>query len=573
MDKKLFVLSVLIILIVLIMPGCTNKKQIIEKDNSIEKTEENKINNMIKDMTLEEKIGQLLMPDFRKWKGKRVTAINHEIASIIKDYHIGGVILFEENFEGRNQTKQLIQSFQSMAKIPLMFAVDQEGGLITRIPFFPKMPGNMALGATGNSEIARKVGLAIGSELNRLGIHINFGPVLDINNNPDNPVIGVRSFGDNIENVTKMGLAYMTGLNEAGVAAVGKHFPGHGDVNLDSHYILPSSTKTLIQLSELELIPFQATIDNGIQGIMTAHITFSQIDLETAKSIKDGLPIEIPATLSYEIMNDLLREKMGFKGLLFTDAMNMSAVSNHFKSVDSAIRAINAGADVLLMPINLKLVYEGLIEAVKSGKISENRINESVSRILKLKMDYVFDSNNDNKIIVDAVEAMKIEQEAINLSITLVKNEGIIPLEIGNNEKIAIIGFDDSDVKHMKNAVRRNYWNVKTIVLNKDTNYMGKLGRSLKNKLDDVEWIIVVTNTANVKDDMWKVYVTQSIIEHGIPTIVVAARNPYDAIYLEGKYVFIAQYDNGILSFNATSDVIFGKLEPTGKLPVELVKN
>ena len=571
-------LIALMILVVIVMVGCNNNSgsnltEITKADNTSKEAAENKISSMLKNMSLEEKIGQLLMPDFREWDGKKVTVINDEIASTIKDYHIGGIILFKENFQGRNQTKQLLQSFQTAAEIPLMFAVDQEGGLVTRIPFAPRMPGNMALGATGNTELARKVGLAIGSELNSLGIQINFGPVLDINSNPDNPVIGVRSFGDSVENVTKMGLAYMKGLNEAGVAAVGKHFPGHGDVDLDSHYVLPKSKKTLVQLRELELKPFQAAINNGIQGIMTAHIAFNQIEPGTVKSIKDGLPVEIPATLSSKIMDDLLRKEMRFEGLLFTDAMSMNAVTNHFEPVDAAIRAVNAGADIVLMPADLETVYNGLIEAVNSGKIPLKRIDESVTRILKFKAAYVFDSSNDNKIVLDAVEDFSIEKEAANLSITVVKDDGIIPLKINDNEKIAIIGFDDNNVNSLKNAVQKNYWNVKTIVLNKSLNYTGKLLDNQKEQLGDVSKIIAVISTANSKGDSWQTDTIQNIIDQGITTIVVTARNPNDAAKLKGQYAFIAQYDTGVASFDATSDVIFGKMAAKGKLPIKLRNN
>lgn len=578
MNIKRLTLNVILILAVIVMIGCSNNTvnnlaEIAKANNASKEVIENEIDRMIKKMSLEEKVGQLLMPDFREWDGNKVTVINSEIESAIKDYHIGGIILFKENFQGRNQTIQLLQSFQSAAEIPLMFAVDQEGGIVTRIPFTPRMPGNMALGATGDTELARKVGLAIGSELNSLGIQINFGPVLDINSNPDNPVIGVRSFGDNAENVTEMGLAYMKGLNEAGVAAVGKHFPGHGDVDLDSHYVLPKSNKTLAQLRELELKPFQAAINNGIQGIMTAHIAFNQIEQGTVKSIKDGLPVEIPATLSPKIMNELLRREMGFDGLLFTDAMNMKAVSNHFESVDAAVRAVNAGADVVLMPTDLKLVYEGLIEAVESGKIPIKRIDDSVARILKFKAAYVFGSSNENKVVLDAAEAIDIEKEAASLSITVVKNDGIIPIKMNNNEKIAIMGFDDSNVNSLKNAVQKNYWNVKPIVLSKSLNYAGKLLRTQKKQLSDVSKVIVVISTANNKNDYWQADTVQSIIDQGISTIVVTARNPNDAANLKGEYAFIAQYDTGIVSFDAASDVIFGKMEAKGKLPIELRNN
>lgn len=539
------------------------------------KADREQINALLKDMTLEEKVGQLLMPDFRKWNGQNVTVMNEDIASMIRDYHLGGVILFRENFVNRSQTGNLIKKFQSVSKIPLMIGVDQEGGLITRMPFSPRMPGNMALGATGDEGLARQVGVAIGSELRSLGIQVNFGPVLDINNNPDNPVIGVRSFGDNKKEVASMGFAYMQGLNDAGVAAVGKHFPGHGDVDLDSHYILPSSEKTLSQLYNLELYPFQSLFNEGIQGIMTAHITFNEIDSETVLSQKDGLPIGLPATLSKTLLTDQLRQEMGFKGVLFSDAMDMKAITDHFGPVEAAVRAIEAGVDVILMPVNVELVYNGILEAVELGRISEERIDQSVERVLQLKHSTFFkqDSNQWKPESMDVVEALNVEQEVARSSVTVVHNDGVLPLKENEAEEIALVATNKSLLKDLENAVKAYHWRIESIELGKFANWSGQLSQDQKRRLSQASKVIIVTNSTTNEDrdiEKWQMKTIQNVVDQNIPTIVIAARNPYDIAVLQGVEAFIAQYDSGIASFKATSEVIFGKNKATGTLPVKL---
>lgn len=576
----------IILIIFLLTVGCstTEELEIGPRDNETEVSNSNSedkenettaetsvdlITAKLNELTLEQKIGQLLMPDFRKWNGKNVTTIGEDIASMIKEYHIGGVILFRENFVNRKQTKNMINQFQSHAEIPLMFAVDQEGGLVTRLPFAPRMPGNMALGATGDTALARDVGIAIGSELRELGIHINFGPVVDINNNPDNPVIGVRSFGDNKEEVAAMGISYMQGLNDAGIAAVAKHFPGHGDVDLDSHYVLPSSKKRLEQLYDLELHPFQALIDENVQGIMTAHITFDQIEAEMVTSQKDGQPIELPATISYKIITDILREQMGFQGLVFTDAMDMKAITDHFGPIEAAVRAIEAGVDIVLMPDNLELVYHGILEAVESGRLSEARIDQSVARILNFKDSQLFKS--DDSIKIDVVEAQEIEQRVANAAITLVHNDGIIPLKENTDERIALVANSRSLLRSLENAVKPYRWRIEPILLDKNTNWSGLLTLDQEQRLKNTSKVFIVTNTATSQDrdiDEWQMKTIQSVIDQDIPTIVIAARNPYDMDVLQGIESYIAQYDTGTASFKATVDVIFGKMSATGKLSV-----
>jgi beta-N-acetylhexosaminidase len=525
----------------------------------------------VNEMTLEEKIGQILMPDFRTWNGFPVTAINNEIIKLIQDYHLGGVILFQENVKTFKQTQDLIKNLQEAADIPLMIGIDQEGGLVTRISYAPTMPGNMALGATGDPELARQAGIAIGSELRRLGVQLNFAPVLDVNSNRNNPVIGVRSFGDQPDKVIEMATSYMKGLNQSGVAAIGKHFPGHGDVDLDSHYVLPHSTKTLAELKEIELKPFQALIDKGIQGIMSAHITFNEIDKNFTVSKKDSLPIGMPATLSSYILTDLLRQQMKFEGIVFSDAMNMKAITSHFGPAEAAIRAVSAGADVVLMPYDMKLVYEGLLDAVKSGELSEDRVDEAVERILQMKQTVYF---NKDEVFeeMSLSDAFKLEQQIANKSVTLVKNSGVIPLGKGADEKLIIVGEDEQLLTQFVNSLNPYQQQVDMVRIDKNKNYSGKLSKSQKQTISEGDKIFVVTESSGrlKTQQEWKYSAFRDVIDQGKPVIIVAARNPYDYQDFKDVDAFIAQYSSSDASFKATSAVLYGEIQAVGKLPVKV---
>jgi beta-N-acetylhexosaminidase len=530
------------------------------------------VEDFITTLTLEEKVGQLLMPDFRTWEDIPVTNLNDEIKLEIENKHIGGVILFAENFKSKAQSTHLISTMQDQAEIPLMISVDQEGGLVTRIPFMPSMPGNMALGATNNPTLAKEVGIGIGSELRSLGIHVNFGPVLDVNNNPNNPVIGVRSFGDDPNRIIELGHAYMEGLNEAGVLAVGKHFPGHGDVSLDSHFVLPTSNKTINDLQNLELKPFKSLIESGIQGIMTAHIAFQNIESETVKSKKDGLPIELPATLSPKIITNILRNDLSFQGLIFTDAMDMKAVANHFGTAEASIRAIEAGVDIVLMPDNLQHAFDGILEAVKEGRIQEARIDESVKRILEVKSSNLFQESTEFTKR-STKEIVELEQIVADAAITIVSGHQILPLDETSQEKLVLVAFDRQSLTSLTNAIKKYQWRIEPILLSKSKNGSGKIAQDQLKLMKEAGTIIIATNSANQEDidpNGWKMGTVQSFIDTGKLSVIISTRNPYDSLTLENYDAYIAQYDTGTASFNATVDVLFGKKQTQGVLPVRV---
>lgn len=536
------------------------------------------IGNAIKHMSMEEKVGQMLMPDFRNWNGKNVTVMNDEIARLVKDYHLGGVILFRENTVTADQTTKLVSAYQEAAeKYGLLISIDQEGGIVTRLQTGTDMPGNMALGATRSEELSEKVGRTIGEELNALGINMNFGPVLDVNNNPDNPVIGVRSFGEDPELVATLGNAYIKGLHETGTAATAKHFPGHGDTAVDSHVGLPSVPHDIDRLKKVELYPFQQAMDAGIDAIMSAHVTFPKIDDTKAISKKDGTEVAVPGTLSHKILTGLMREEMGFKGVIVTDAMNMGAIADHFGPVDAAIRAVKAGADILLMPVGIVDVANGLYDAVNSGDISEGRLEQSVERILTLKLNRSIVKAEVEKSLAEKVanalqvvgspEHKAIEKEAAEKSITLVKNDAVLPLNVSPEEKIVVVGGSGFSINLLAAEVQKHHPGTVHV------NASGQLNASQLAQVQGAKYIIVGTYTSSVggrAQDAGQMVMTRQLIETGVPVIAVGARNPYDVMSYKAVDAYLVQYGFRPASFEAAANTIFGKNNPTGKLPVTI---
>ena len=346
----------------------------------IEEEHQDVIEAYIEEMTLEEKVGQLFMIALRQdANGQAVTILSDEEKQCIKAYHIGGVILFSENIEEKEQLKQLISDMQEASKCPLFIGVDEEGGQVSRIGKNKKInevPFKEAyvLGSAKDTSAAYEEARRMGKLLHSVGINMDFAPVADIFNEPKNTVIGRRSFGKNSEVVTPMVLAFAKGLREEKIMPVVKHFPGHGNTREDSHSGLAYVNKKLPELEQEELVPFFAAINDGMDGLMKGHLLVSAVDDKH------------PASLSVK-WQDYLRSKADTSNtLLITDALNMGAITAHYTSGEMAVLAVQAGNDILLMPENLPEAYEGLLLAVKEGKIAEERIDCSVKKILSKKI-------------------------------------------------------------------------------------------------------------------------------------------------------------------------------------------
>lgn len=444
-------------------------------------TNEEKARELISKMSLEEKIGQKIMLSFRSgWQdvnGKNLGAvqnINDEIYEIIGKYDIGSVILFAANFAADATINvELTEGLQRAAmdkglgknNIPLLIAADQEGGIVYRLTGGTALPGNMALGATNDIENAVEAGKVIGSELNAVGVNTNFAPVADVNNNANNPVIGLRSFSSNPHLAADFVSAYIKGVQSENVATTAKHFPGHGNVVTDSHTGLPAISSTKEELYQTELVPFQAAIDAGTDMVMTAHIQFPNIVTEEIYSDKKGEMMSPPATLSREILTDLLRGEMGFDGVIATDSMTMAGVANYFDTNERNLLAVKAGVDILDIPFNdissmadMKTKLIPLIDAFVDAytkddgyngiKLSVDELDKSVERILICKYNRgVMDLENDTTTlaqkkaiatnVVGSVANRETERKIAAAATTVVKNENaVLPLKLNENSKI-----------------------------------------------------------------------------------------------------------------------------------------
>ncbi len=311
-------------------------------------------------MTLRDKAAQMMIASFRVWQeapkeGEEkppkvsITELNDPIREMVGRDHFGGILLFGENFADAEQTLRLVSDYQTANQngggVPLLMFVDQEGGSVNRVSYGTLGVGNMALGATGDPENARAMAAVHGEELRLLDIRADFAPVMDVNNNPANPVIGVRSYSDDPATVAAFGSAFVEGLHGQGVMAALKHFPGHGNTATDSHTGFPLINSTYEELQACELIPFQAAVDAGADMVMTAHIQYPQIEKETYPSVSTGEQVYLPATMSRTILTDILRGDMGFEGVVVSDALEMAAISQNFSLEDTVRLTINAGVD------------------------------------------------------------------------------------------------------------------------------------------------------------------------------------------------------------------------------------
>lgn len=525
------------------------------------------VQKVLDSMSLEEKVGQLMVIGFG---GSSLTQPEKERIERIRP---GGLILFSRNVETPEQLIGLTTELQSNAKVPYFIATDQEGGVINRVTFSGVvMPGAMAMGAADSKELARKVGRATGEQLASLGINMNFAPVLDVNNNPMNPVIGIRSFGEDPELVARLGVEYIKGLQDAGVMSAAKHFPGHGDTSVDSHLDLPKVDFDMDRLSQVELVPFRAAADAGVDAIMSAHIVFRALD-------KTGRP----ATLSRPILTGLLRDEIGFDGIVVTDDLEMKAISNNF-GAEAGVLAIQAGADLVLVSHTGKTqdaVYDSLLQAVRDRKITEERIDESVRRILRAKHKLglldgqkEWDPAKQSERYYEALNSVvRVAQELADRSVTVAFDRTqSLPLPRGTSVLVLSgAGKAPRDPISLGRSLEEYVSElglgitVRTMTFDASTPVA-----DVKYRASQAGMVVLVTN--NVRSGDYQTKVCQALIEVGKPLIVIAASSPYDADYLPEINAYITLYGLTPASVNAAVRVLVGEQEAKGKLPVTLRK-
>ena len=521
------------------------------------------VDSVFNTMTIDEKIGQLLMVAAYSNKGESHVK---EVSSLIEKHHLGGLIFFQGG--PLRQAKQ-INLYQSISEIPLLIAMDAEWGLSMRLDSTMMFPYQMTLGSIQDDQMIYKMGKEIARQCKRLGIHVNFAPVIDINNNPNNPVIGYRAFGENKYNVTQKGIAYIKGLQDGGVMAVGKHFPGHGDTDTDSHHTLPVIKHSKRRLKEVELYPFKNAIENGVGGIMIAHLNIPSLDKSDNK----------PATLSYSIINNLLKEKMEFKGLIFTDALNMKGVTANYRSGEIEVKALIAGNDVLLFPENVAKAVKSIKKALDEGIISNSDIDTRVKKILTAKFGVGL---HEKKLIeldnlyndLNTTETEWLKQQLHEQSIVMLNNKGALPLKMIDTLAISTLAVGEDSINDLQSVMTKyiscNHYQIsKTPTPKQIQELLLELQRS------DLVIISLHDLSKYASKGFGITPETKSLINalKGKTNIILTIfGSPYSLKYFDNSYPILVAHEDNSLAQKAVAEVIFGAISISGKLPVSASK-
>jgi beta-N-acetylhexosaminidase len=522
---------------------------------------------MLAHMTLEEKVGQMLMVGFHNGDAPAYE-MNRQALRLVHKYHVGGIILFDRNIESPRQVTQLTRQLQGHALgsspgIPLLISVDQEGGKVSRFDEGVTLfPGNMALGATRDPALAYQAGKMTGAELRSMGIHMNLAPVMDVNNNAANPVIGVRSFSGDPEWTAVMGLAQIRGYHEGQVLTAVKHFPGHGDTDMDSHLDLPTVNHSMKRLHEVELVPFRQAIQQGVDAVMSAHITFPAIEG------KGG----IPGTLSHRVLTGLLREQMGYQGVIITDDMEMGAIAEHFGSAKAAVRAVQAGADLILISHDEAVQQKAmaaLVHAVQQGTIPEKRIDQSVRRILQLKQQRLGAHSIVREPTSEPLPAGKnrspIADEIAERAVTLVQNpQNILPLQSEKHRRLLVIAPVRGEL--LAQAFRGAGFQAASREMSLDPD--PKEVHSLIEAGKKADAVIVAVSQSQLHKGQQKA--VRGIYSTRKPVVVLGLDTPYDVLGLPKEVPYLALYSAHPASLREAARIVAGEAEAAGRLPVEI---
>ena len=534
-------------------------------------------------LTLRQKVGQLIMPWVLGDFAPEGSPSHDRILEYIEDQGIGGVIM---SVGSPTEVAAKLNDFQMHSNIPLLVAADLETGAGFRMRGAVQMPGTielggatdfpslMAVGATADPQLAYEMGRITAREARGVGIHIPFAPVLDVNNNPDNPIINVRSFGENPEDVAELGAAFVRGVQEHGAIATGKHFPGHGDTETDSHLGLPVIPHSRARMDSVEIFPFRHAIEAGMGAVMTAHISVPSLD----GGVGD------PATLSSAVLTDLLRDEMEFDGLLFTDAMDMSAISRGFGAEEASVRAIEAGADVILMPPSVERAVEGIAAAVESGRIEASRIDASVRRILETKKQMGLDRDRTVQIdqigqVVGIPAHTQVAAEIAERSITLLHNGGnLLPLLGTRSARVMSVSFRrTSDVlagRYFNTRLRQTYPRLTTAGL--DVNSGPALYEDLLRQARQ-QALVILSTYVTAFSQSGSLALPEEVVdfagqltEIGVPHIVISFGNPYLITELPDVRAYMLAWSGSEVSQTAAAQALFGDIEISGRVPTRI---
>ena len=517
-------------------------------------------------MTVEEKVGQLFMVY------PRFPFFSAELERAIAEDHLGGLILFAPNVEHPAQVAELINRAQEVATtsgagIPLLIAVDQEGGRITRLwDGFTHFPTNMAIGATHNPNDARLMARAMAREMRAVGINMNLAPVLDVNSNPLNPIIGTRSFGDSPDIVLQMGLPMIETYREQGIIATAKHFPGHGDTEADSHRELPAVAHSINRLWAVELAPFQAAIEAGVEAIMTAHVSVPALDPTP----------DLPATLSPLVLQDVLRTQLRFDGVIATDSLGMRALSQTLGRSEAPSLAFQAGADLLMFGkdpgytlTRARAAYASVLARVRSGAISMNRLDASVHRILTLKARYNLLTWQpvDPEGAAGSCGTVRHQTRALQVatdSITLLENDGLLPL----SAQRSILLIVPDKVTDLDDVLRVHFPSLSVVVVALDPT-PGQIAIAARRA---AAADVVVAATWDANQHTAQISLVSALASY--PLVVTALNTPYDLAAFQEAGVtpgaYVCTYSDSTPSLEALAMMLSGERPPRGRLPVAI---
>ena len=532
------------------------------------------ITSTIASMTVEEKVGQLFSTHVYGNTVDSYDAANvaefglGTPREIIERYHLGGVLYFAwtHSVDDPEQAAGLSNGIQEVAtstgaKVPALISIDQEGGLVARVlEPATQTPGNMALGATRDEPGARDLAAIQGTELAAMGITQNFAPVADVNVNPANPVIGVRSFGSDAGLVAGMTAAQVRGYeDDAGISSTAKHFPGHGDTAVDSHYGFPIITHTREQWETIDKPPFQAAVDAGIDAIMTAHIQVPALDDSGD-----------PATLSKPIITGILRGEMGYDGLVVTDSLGMQGVRDKYGDDRVPVLALEAGVDVLLNPPDMAVAYQGVMDAVASGELTESRLDQSLRRILDLKWrnGVVQDPFVDTTKVMDEVgtpEHLARAQEVTDESPTVLENDGTLPVSADGTD-VLVTGYGVATKESLAEDVRRRGATARVAATNTNPTTAQIDDAVAQARSSDVAVVL----TMNAASSPRQADLVRALQDSGTPVVVAAVRNPYDVAEFPDVPTYVATYSYKDVALESLTRILFGEVSPAGRLPVDV---
>lgn len=529
---------------------------------------------LLSQMTPEEKIGQLVMPSTHD---EQDLMPNELTKKLIQKYKVGSVIIYGSSdssslAEYNNQLQKW--AYETRLPIPLFTTTDLEYGVAQHVTDGTAFPRQMGLGATWQPALAEKAASIIAKEARAIGFNWNYSPVADVNTNPSNPVIGVRSFSEQTSLVSKMAEAMVLGHQSNRVMATAKHFPGHGDTEVDSHLGLAKVTYSKETLASVHLPPFQRTIDAGVDSIMTAHVIIEAIDPD------------LPATLSKKVLTGLLREELGFNGIIVTDAMSMHAIQKHFGAGQAAVMAVQAGADIVMATGSFDEqieTYESLLTAYKTGALSHERIHHSLERILMKKMDYQlfadrYTSPSEAKQVTNEPSHKQAAREIANQSITLLRNDGALPFSNQASETTLVVGpiiySKDTHVLNIAKSIERHTSGTVTTCLTNTDNPTEEEIKHALNQAQNVDRIIVATfSSSSLPEGQRKL--VNALVKLDKPVVAISLGLPYDIKHFPQVNAYLATYaldrwgspiDSSILK---AVDVLFGE-QPGGKLSVSI---